>query len=48
MPHLRADTIPRLVEIAALPMEIRGYGPVKNAAVEKVQAKAGNLRAAMM
>jgi indolepyruvate ferredoxin oxidoreductase len=34
-----------MVEIAALPMEIRGYGPVKDAAVEKVMTTIGTLRA---
>jgi indolepyruvate ferredoxin oxidoreductase len=47
LPRLQADTVDRLVEIAALPMEVRGYGPVKQAAVEKVQARVVSLRAAM-
>jgi indolepyruvate ferredoxin oxidoreductase len=33
-----------MVEIATLPMEIRGYGPVKDAAVDKVMTKIGTLR----
>ncbi len=48
LPHLHAETVGSLVEIASLPMEIRGYGPVKEAAIEKVQAKVADLRAAMM
>jgi len=47
LPRLHAGTAGPLAEIAALPMEIRGYGPVKDAAVEQVQAKVGNLRAAL-
>jgi indolepyruvate ferredoxin oxidoreductase len=47
LPRLHAGTVGPLAEIAALPMEIRGYGPVKDAAVEQVQAKVGNLRAAL-
>ena len=46
LPLLRAATLDRLVEIAALPMEIRGYGPVKQAAAEQVKAKVESLRAA--
>ena len=44
-PLLHAETVATMVEIAALPMEIRGYGPVKDAAVEKVMTKIGALRA---
>jgi indolepyruvate ferredoxin oxidoreductase len=47
LPLLHAGTVLPLAEIAALPMEIRGYGPVKEAAVEKVQAKVSSLRAAV-
>jgi indolepyruvate ferredoxin oxidoreductase len=47
LPLLHAGTVGPLAEIAALPMEIRGYGPVKEAAVEKVQAKVLSLRAAV-
>jgi indolepyruvate ferredoxin oxidoreductase len=47
LPLLHAGTVGPLAEIAALPMEIRGYGPVKEAAVEKVQAKVSDLRAAV-
>jgi indolepyruvate ferredoxin oxidoreductase len=46
LPLLQAGTIGRLVEIAALPMEIRGYGPVKQAAADAVKAKVESLRAA--
>jgi indolepyruvate ferredoxin oxidoreductase len=48
LPRLQAATLDRLVEIAALPMDIRGYGPVKQAAVETVKAKVPRLRAAAM
>jgi indolepyruvate ferredoxin oxidoreductase len=44
-PLLHAETVATMVEIAALPMEIRGYGPVKDAAVEKVMMTIGALRA---
>jgi indolepyruvate ferredoxin oxidoreductase len=47
LPLLHAGTVGPLAEIASLPMEIRGYGPVKEAAVEKAQAKVGKLRAAL-
>jgi indolepyruvate ferredoxin oxidoreductase len=44
LPLLHAGTVGRFAEMAALPMEIRGYGPVKEAAVDKVKAKVENLR----
>ena len=44
LPLLHAGTVSQLTEIAALPMDIRGYGPVKEAAVEKVKAKIESLR----
>ncbi|SHK65923.1 indolepyruvate ferredoxin oxidoreductase [Bradyrhizobium lablabi] len=47
LPLLHAGTVAPLAEIAALPMEIRGYGPVKEAAVENVTAKVLSLRAAL-
>jgi indolepyruvate ferredoxin oxidoreductase len=47
LPLLHAGTVGPLVEIASLPMEIRGYGPVKETAVEKVMAKVGSLRTAV-
>jgi indolepyruvate ferredoxin oxidoreductase len=37
LPRLRADNIDAFSSIAALPMQIRGYGPVKEAAAEKVK-----------
>jgi indolepyruvate ferredoxin oxidoreductase len=43
-PRLHAETIETLVEIASLPMDIRGYGPVKDAAVETVMTKLESLR----
>jgi indolepyruvate ferredoxin oxidoreductase len=39
LPLLRADTLDALVKVASLPMEIRGYGPVKEAAVRTVQSR---------
>jgi len=44
LPLLHPGTVGRFAEIAALPMDIRGYGPVKEAAIEKVKAKVENLR----
>jgi indolepyruvate ferredoxin oxidoreductase len=44
LPRLHAGTVGSFAEIAALPMDIRGYGPVKEAAVEKVKAKMISLR----
>lgn len=44
LPLLHAGTVGPLAEIASLPLEIRGYGPVKQAAVESVKAKVKNLR----
>jgi indolepyruvate ferredoxin oxidoreductase len=43
LPQLRADTIGSLAKIAALPMEIRGYGPVKEIAVREVKATIARL-----
>src|SRR5258707_4538342 len=39
LPLLHAGTAGSLAEIASLPIEIRGYGAVKQAAVERVKAK---------
>ena len=39
LPHLAAETLENSIKIASLPMEIRGYGPVKQAAAEQVKAK---------
>jgi indolepyruvate ferredoxin oxidoreductase len=36
--HLRADNLKQLLAIASAPMEIRGYGPVKEIAAKKVKA----------
>jgi len=44
LPRLHAGTVGSFAEIAALPMDIRGYGPVKQAAVEKVKATVESLR----
>jgi indolepyruvate ferredoxin oxidoreductase len=37
--------LPDIVAIAAAPMEIRGYGPVKDAAISKVKAEVARLSA---
>jgi indolepyruvate ferredoxin oxidoreductase len=47
LPLLQAGNVGPLAEIAALPMEIRGYGPVKEAAIEKIMTKVLSLRAAL-
>jgi indolepyruvate ferredoxin oxidoreductase len=39
LPLLDADRLPDLVRIASAPMDIRGFGPVKQEAVEKVKAE---------
>jgi indolepyruvate ferredoxin oxidoreductase len=44
-PLLHAETVATIVEIASLPMEIRGFGPVKDEAIGKVMTKLGQLRA---
>jgi indolepyruvate ferredoxin oxidoreductase len=43
-PLLHAETVATMLEIVSLPMEIRGYGPVKDAAVENVMTKIRSLR----
>ncbi len=43
VPWISPDTIERLVKIAATPMDIRGYGPVKMQAVTKVQKETADL-----
>ena len=47
LPLLDAGTVEPLAGIASLPMEIRGFGPVKAAAVERVKAKVAGLGAAI-
>lgn len=37
--RLDADTLSDIVAIAKAPMDIRGYGPVKDAAIAKVKAQ---------
>jgi indolepyruvate ferredoxin oxidoreductase len=44
LPQLRADTLAPLVKIAALPMEIRGYGPVKEIAAREVKTTIDRLK----
>ena len=39
LPSLRAETVESLAKIALLPMDIRGYGHVKDIAVKNVRAK---------
>ncbi|WP_246179879.1 indolepyruvate ferredoxin oxidoreductase family protein [Microvirga thermotolerans] len=43
--HLEAGRLPDLLAIARAPMDIRGYGPVKEAAIEKVKADVERLSA---
>jgi indolepyruvate ferredoxin oxidoreductase len=43
LPQLNAGTADTMVKIAALPMEIRGYGPVKETAVRDVKASVARL-----
>jgi indolepyruvate ferredoxin oxidoreductase len=40
--RLREEEPRALIGLAAAPMEIRGYGPVKDEAIRKVKAKVGN------
>ncbi|MBR0937076.1 indolepyruvate ferredoxin oxidoreductase family protein [Bradyrhizobium jicamae] len=42
---LDAARLPDLIAIAKAPMEIRGYGPVKDAAIEKTKAEVARLTA---
>jgi indolepyruvate ferredoxin oxidoreductase len=44
---LSADTLPLLRELLALPLEIRGYGPVKEAAFRKQMARREDILAAL-
>ncbi len=44
---LTTQTLPMLRELLALPQEIRGYGPVKEAAFHKQMAKRKQIRAAL-
>lgn len=39
LPRLNVDNGKKLAEIAALPMQIRGYGPVKEAAAHTAKTK---------
>ena len=45
LPQLEATTIDRVVTIAAQPMQIRGYGPVKEKAVRDAKARYAQLAA---
>ena len=42
---LDAARLPDLVALAKAPMEIRGYGPVKDTAIEKTRAEVARLTA---
>lgn len=44
LPRLAAETIDASAKIAGLPMEIRGYGPVKETAAKDVKAEIARLR----
>jgi indolepyruvate ferredoxin oxidoreductase len=44
VPRLCADNAEQFTRIASLPMQIRGYGPVKHAAVEQVKIEVDNLK----
>jgi indolepyruvate ferredoxin oxidoreductase len=44
LPRLGEETIEPIVKSAALPMQIRGYGPVKEIAVKDVQTEIARLR----
>jgi indolepyruvate ferredoxin oxidoreductase len=41
---LNARTLPDLVAIARAPLEIRGYGPVKEAAIPRVKTEVGRVK----
>jgi indolepyruvate ferredoxin oxidoreductase len=43
LPHLGGNSCAKLAEIAALPMQMRGFGPVKDIAVHAVKAKVAAL-----
>jgi indolepyruvate ferredoxin oxidoreductase len=46
LPRLEAETIETSVKLASLPMQIRGYGPVKEAAARDVRTEIARLRSA--
>ena len=39
LPRLGPESLDQLAKLASLPMDIRGYGPVKASAVESVKSK---------
>lgn len=45
---LDARRMPDIIAIARAPMEIRGYGPVKDAAISKVKAEVARLSAQLV
>jgi indolepyruvate ferredoxin oxidoreductase len=40
--HLTCDTVDNMAQIAAIPLDIRGFGPVKLAAVSEVRERVGS------
>jgi indolepyruvate ferredoxin oxidoreductase len=40
--HLTRDTVDNMARIAAIPLDIRGFGPVKLAAVIEVRERVGS------
>jgi indolepyruvate ferredoxin oxidoreductase len=48
LPQLAAETIETSVKIAAMPMRIRGYGPVKETAARDVKTKVAGLRSELI
>jgi hypothetical protein len=40
--HLTRDTVDNMARIAAIPLDIRGFGPVKLAAVTEVRERVGS------
>ena len=47
LPRLDAQRLPALLELVALPEQIRGYGHVKLAGVEKAKARERELLAVL-
>jgi indolepyruvate ferredoxin oxidoreductase len=43
--HMSPDNLKQLIAIASAPMEVRGYGPVKESAAKKVKADVGAMLA---
>jgi indolepyruvate ferredoxin oxidoreductase len=47
LPDLRTDTLDSVIALAALPLEVRGFGPIKAAAMAAAQARRKELLAAL-